>query len=209
MHNNARLLSALGSASYNVLLILCTLTLLSCHMQTPNALRIKKINDGEPLVVDIIDVWSYTKEGEVETVEEPIDWYVDVELVYVERGIGLPTYPTSYTARITDYTVTFTNISPAPPGEPPEVLNLSQVKEVCNFLITADPEGKKTVTQSICLIPKEWISQHEGDVEEGRVLRAKITFKGVDEISGKEVSGEGYLTINIANYEDNPNKKGE
>uniref|UniRef100_A0A7C6A9R9 Uncharacterized protein n=1 Tax=candidate division WOR-3 bacterium TaxID=2052148 RepID=A0A7C6A9R9_UNCW3 len=190
-------------------LFLSALVIVNCHIQNSNALRIVEINDGNPLYVDILDRWTYTEEGEVVEVETYSDWYANVEVVYVERGSGLPTYPTPYTARITEYTVTFTDITPTPPGETPSPVSLAPVKGNCNFLITADPEAKKGVVQSLKIIPKEWCVMHEGDVEEGRVLKAKITLKGTDEISGKEVSDEGYLTIDIGNYEDDPNKRGE
>lgn len=191
------------------LLLLCLflsgILILSCHRATPNALRIVNINGGETLTADTEDEWTTGSGEELEEHSETPSYSVEVEVSYTERGTGLPTYPTDYTARVTDYTVAFRDITPgAAPGE----FAPASVKGVCNFVVTSDPEGKKTVKQSILVLPASWIDDYP-ELEDGKILNAKITLRGKDIISNLDVTGEGILTITIANFEDDPNKRGE
>lgn len=198
MHKSVRLLF-LG-------LMILGLLVINCHKSTPNALRVMSINDGKAVEVDVLDHWSYTEPGAQEPTEVVTthDVIVPVELAYTEQGTGLPTYPGPYTAKITKYTVTFKDVTigtvETDYGDP--------VRGSCNFLITADPDMKNTVTQDIKIMPFEWIETNMGDLEDGMVLKATIRFDGLDEISGKAVSDSGYVTIDAADYEDDPNKIG-
>jgi len=186
-------------------LFLLGILILSCHRATPNALRVININKGQTLTADTEDEWTTGSGEELEEHSETPSYSVEVEVSYTERGTGLPTYPTDYTARITEYTVTFKDITPgATPGE----FVPTPVKGVCNFIVPSDPEGKKTVKQSILVLPAAWIEAYP-ELEDGKILNAKITLKGKDIISNLDVTGEGILTINIANFEDDPNKRGE
>jgi hypothetical protein len=70
---------------------------------------------------------------------------------------------------------------------------------------------KNTVTDGIKIMPAEWISLYLSDLEDTPdevVLKATIRLEGLDEISGKAVSDSGYVTIDAADYGDDPNKKG-
>ncbi|MEO0093555.1 MAG: hypothetical protein ABIK67_04795 [candidate division WOR-3 bacterium] len=177
----------------------------SCHRTTPKALRIVEINNGQILTADTQDEWTTGSGEELEEHSETPSYSVEVEVSYTERGTGLPTYPTAYTAEITDYTVTFKDITPgATPGE----FAPAPVKGVCYFVVPSDPAGKKTVKQSILVLPAAWIDQYP-ELEDGKVLNAKITLRGKDMVSNLEINGEGILTINIANFEDDPQKRGE
>jgi len=192
------------------LLFLCLFVLgllvIGCHKSTANALRVVRINDGKAVEVDVLDDWTYTDpDPEVGVVEVTTtsDVIVPVEVAYTEQGTGLPTYPGPYTARINKYTVTFKDVTTGTEtdyGEP--------VRGSCNFLIPADPDMKNTVIQDIKIVPFEWIETNMGDLEDGMVLKATIKLDGWDEISGKAVADSGYVTIDAADYVDDPNKKG-
>jgi hypothetical protein len=202
MHKSERLLV--------LVLFFLGLLVISCHRSTSNALRIVEINGGDPLIVDIEDVWGYTDEDgdwvDVSGEDAAYDQSAILEVTYTETGTGLPTYPTDYTVQITDYTVTFTDVTPRPAGSTPYTFD--PVRGGCNFLITADPEGKKTVKEPLIIVSREWIIRYFSELEDGVTLKAKITLKGKDQISGNDVTGDGYHTIDAANFEDNPKTKG-
>ena len=171
-----------------------------CH-RVSSPPRIVSINEGEPLDVDILDLWSYTEEGEEITVEEVPNVNAKVEISYYETGIGLPTSP-KYTAQLTRYTVDFTDVTTTPPT----LTNMDKVNGGCNIVIES---GDKNVTQSILLVSKEWIEKYSGELENGLVIRARIKFSGIELVSQKEItSTEGYITINMCDFEDDPKKRG-
>lgn len=203
MHKSVRLLF-LG-------LFILGLLVINCHKATLNALRVVSVNKGNVVSVDIVDNWTYTdpEDGSVVFEQSTPDVAVPIELAYTELGTGLPTYPGPYTAKITKYTVTFFDVSPgveeAPFGD--------AVKGACNFLITADPDMKNTVSQQINIMPADWIFTWMGDLMEEvppveKILKATVRLEGLDEISGKAVSDSGYVTINAADYIDDITKKG-
>jgi hypothetical protein len=189
------------------LLIFGFLTI-NCHKATPNSLRVVQINKGKAIEEDVVDYWTYTDPeggGVVETQSTP-EVIVPVEIAYTELGSGLPTYPGPYTAKITKYTVTVKDVTTGTETDLGD-----KIIGACNFLIPADPDMKNTVTQDIKILPYEWIITNLGDLEgsdEEKVLKATVRFDGVDELSGKTVSDSGYVTIDAADFEDDPNKLG-
>ncbi len=196
MHKSKRLLF--------LFVFLLGLLIINCHRSTPNSLRILKINKGLPLIADTEDEWTTGSGEEMESHAETPNYSVELEVAYTEMGTGLPTY-FSYRAKITSYTVTFTDITP---GSTPGEFSPAPVKGTCNLIITADPEGKDVVKQSLLILPAAWIDEYS-ELEDGKILNAKITLRGKDEISGLDVTGDGNFTINIKNFRDDPNKRGE
>jgi len=199
MHKSVRLLF-LG-------LFILGLLVISCHKATPNALRVMSVNQGNAVEVDVADHWAYTDpDGELVEGTSISDVIVPIEVAYTEQGSGLPTYPGPYTAKITKYTVTFKDVTTGTETDIGE-----KVIGACNFLITADPDMKNTVTQDIKIMPINWINNNLSqleDTDEEMILKATIRLDGLDEISGKAVTDSGYVTIDAADYVDDPNKLG-
>ncbi|MEO0130319.1 MAG: hypothetical protein ABIK76_01300 [candidate division WOR-3 bacterium] len=185
-------------------LFLLLFLLISCDIQHKNALRIKSINKDAPVKIDVIDVYTIGS-GEEATEEEAIwDQYASFEFVYTEFGLGLPTAPGTYTALLTDYEITFEDITPGMASE--DKFKGEKVKGKCNILIPSDPEGKKSVEAKVKIMPVSYIEMYLSELEEFRVLSAKIRFKGKDLLSEKDLEVEGYFTIDIADYYDDPKK---
>ncbi len=185
-------------------LFLLLFLFIACDVQHSGALKIVSINDNAPLRIDVLDVYSYKEEGEKYYDEAIWDHYTSVEFVYTEFGIGLPTAPGSYTALLTDYEITFEDVTPGLASE--EKFKGEKVKGKCNILIPSDPKGKKGVEAKIRVMPASYIEMYLGELEEHRVLAAKIKFRGKDLLSEKNLEVEGYFTIDIADYWDDPDK---
>lgn len=187
-----------------VVLSVLVINNISCNRTSPNSLRIISINDNRPKRIDIIDrfVDDYGDEHELIS-----DQYVSIEVGYIERGIGLPTYPTNYTARITDYRVKFKRIKVRPTDNDKWVLQ--DVTGVTNIAITADPELRNTVKSSITIIPWQWIEFYRDsfaqfDEGEGARLKATVILNGYEELTKTALSDTGQLDIDIADYWDDP-----
>lgn len=192
-----------GVMKYFYLFLLLFL-FIACDIQHTNALRIVSINNDAPLKIDVIDVYSYKEDGEKVYDEAIWDQYTSVEFVYTEIGIGLPTAPGSYTALLTDYEITFEDITPGLSSE--EKFKGEKIKGKCNILIPSDPKGKKSVEATIKVMPASYIEMYLSELEEFRVLSAKIRFRGKDLLSEKSLEVEGYFTIDIGDYIDDPDK---
>jgi len=187
-----------------LLLFFLVFILTSCDVQRKNALRIKSINEDKPLKIDVIDIYSYEEEGERVYEEAIWDQYVKIEFLYMEIGLGLPTAPGTYTALLTDYEVTFEDITPG--IAPEDKFKGEKVKGKCNILIPSDPEGKKDVEAIVKIMPASYIEMYLSELEEPRVLGAKIKFKGKDLLSDKPLEVEGSFTIDIGDYPDDIDK---
>ncbi|MEO0086552.1 MAG: hypothetical protein ABIK90_00535 [candidate division WOR-3 bacterium] len=185
-------------------LFLLLFLFIGCDIQHKNALRIKSINEDKPVKIDVIDVYTIGS-GEEATEEEAIwDQYTTFEFVYTEIGIGLPTTPGTYTALLTDYEITFEDLTPGLASE--DKFKGEKIKGKCNILIPSDPEGKKSVKAIVKIMPATYIEMYESEFSEFRVLGAKIRFKGKDLLSEKDLQVEGYFTIDIGDYDDDPQK---
>jgi hypothetical protein len=190
-----------------VLVGLMTLMYLSCDRTSTKAFRIVNINSGNPLIVDVVD-WAMVPDPEdpEDTISVGFtkDWIVPVEVSYIETGIGLPTYPTTYTARITDYIVKFKLLNDT------ATLILNQVNGNTNILVPSDPEGQKTVKANLNLIPKEWINQYVApylELEEsipGAMLKATVILSGYEELTRDPITDTSYFTVDIGDYYDDP-----
>lgn len=187
-----------------VIMGLITLTYLSCNRTSPDSLRIVGINNDGPLIVDIAD-WGM----EVDTISFDTvhvghiapDQVVPVEISYVEMGIGLPTYPTTYTARLTDYKVNFSNIHSTPTDTN---WDLNSVTGAMNVEVQANPEGTRIVTARIKAVPHEWMAMYYDILSPGVQIKATVIVNGYEELTQNPVSDTGAFTINFADYYDDP-----
>lgn len=197
---------------------LLVLTMLSCERHTStNGLRVLEINGNSPLEVDVAD---WTMIPDPDNPEDTIaiyivkDWIIPVKVSYVETGLGLPTYPTTYTARITDYKVSFSKVRNNPTDVP---WTLNSVSGATNMVIPADPNGRTTVTANIKVIPGDWIIYHFGrwisnrsdTIVNGAMLKATLVLNGYEELTRESVTDTAFFTIDIADYIDDPTRLGQ
>lgn len=196
-----------------VVLGLMTLMYFSCERTSPNSLRIVSINGNSPLNVDVRDWYVVSVDTSYDPPETTFDyvvkdWIVPMEISYVETGIGLPTYPTPYTARCTSYTVIFRRIDRQSVWRP------NNVTGAANIIIESNPTGKTVVKTSLNLIPSEWIQLYQDtlaptldptipSVSPEAVVKATVIINGYEELTRNAVVDTGYLTINFADYYDN------
>jgi hypothetical protein len=187
-----------------LVLVLLTLIYVSCDRTTPDSLRIVKINDGDPLIVDVAD-WGLIVDPE--DPEDTIltymtdDWIVPVEVSYVETGIGLPTYPTTYTARITDYKVQFSRIR-INTTDPSWQLN--SISGATNISVPSDPQGGSTVKANLKVIPKEWIQTYFDSLTQGAMVKGTLILSGYEELTRDAISDTSQFTIDFGDYYDDP-----
>jgi len=186
------------------LLLFLVSILTTCDVQRKNALRIKSINEDKPLKIDVIDIYSYEEEGEKFYDEAIWDHYARIEFLYTEIGLGLPTAPGTYTALLTDYEITFEDITPG--MAPEDRFKGEKVKGKCNIIIPSDPEGKKSVEAVVKVMPESYIEMYLDELSEFRVLGAKIKFRGKDLLSDKSLEVEGSFTIDVGDYVDDVDK---
>ncbi len=180
---------------------------LSCNQVTQKkTLVIRNVNDGESLTADILDYWSIGSGDDMEEFEETPSYSVPVEVSYFVGGNGLPSLITF--AQITDYTVTFKDVTPLDQGGTP-ITFTHRISGGCSFLVESDPEGGNTEEGIITVLTREWILLYFGELEDGKTLSATITLKGTDSGSGEDIEGKGSLLINIADFEDDPRTKGQ
>jgi hypothetical protein len=186
------------------LLLFLVSILTTCDVQRKNALRIKSINENKPLKIDVLDTYSYKEDGEKKYSDTIWDHYARIEFLYTEFGLGLPTAPGTYTALLTDYEITFEDITPG--MAPEDRFKGEKVKGKCNILIPSDPEGKKSVEASVKVMPVSYIGMYLDELSECRVLGAKIKFRGKDLLTDKSLEVEGSFTIDIGDYLDDADK---
>jgi hypothetical protein len=170
----------------------------SCSRNTPGALRIVSINEASPLILDIAD-WGIaydTLEAEsVHTYHIAPDQIIPVEINYNEPGIGLPTYPTTYTARITDYTVKF-----SPIGHPK--LILQSVSGATNISIQSGLTGNTKA--QLKMVPSEWMGLYYDSLAPGLMVKATVIVSGYEELTRNVIADTGMFTINFADSYDDP-----
>lgn len=186
---------------------------LSCSRSTPNALRIVEINKSGPLIVDVYDrAMIRDPEDPQDTTLIAVvfikDWIVPITVTYTETGIGLPTYPTTYTAKITKYTVSFENTKVRIGGVDVN-WKLSSLSGAANILVPSDPDGLSTITAQLKVIPKEWIEARADTLALGCMVKANIILEGKEELNGNVVVDTGAFTIDFADYYDDPIKVGQ
>jgi hypothetical protein len=189
--------------------------LLTTGCSTDRALRITRINKGEPVVSDLVDFGEIRiedEEGEVEifqVMEVPSD-IVEIEFQYVEIGLGLPTW-TPYWANIEKATIVYTNQET---GETYESVQVGMSADV-----ESDPEGDKLVRTEILIAPGRWkanafedeLQEAPEDDEYGVVamVTAHVIVEGHDYVSNKTVKAEKDVSIEFGNFYDEPSRLGQ
>lgn len=183
----------------------------SCQRTSPNSLKIVSINsNNDPLIVDVKDWYVVSIEEEDTTYGYLLkDWVVPVELSYYETGIGLPTYPTPYTARCTSYTVIFQKSDSNRPYA-------RKVRGATNIVIESNVESK--VKTNLKVIPIDWqefylgiiapTGNDEPGIATGPMVKATLIINGYEELTRNPIVDTGYFTINFGDYWDNPREIG-
>ncbi len=192
--------------------------ILSVSCQRENALRIVQINEGRPLMSDIIDFGeiSITEEGETEVyiiTQIPGD-IVEIELQYTELGLGLPSW-TPYVAHINRIEVEYSDVATTGPPQQFEY----DVSLPVDVAVKSDREGKKTTETEFMLVPAFWKEYYFADDAQDdptdddygvvATLEAKVTVEGYDEASGQKIEAEGEATVIIGNFWDDPDRLGQ
>jgi hypothetical protein len=189
--------------------------LLTTGCSTDRALRITRINKGEPVVSDLVDFGEIRiedEEGEVEifqVMEVPSD-IVEIEFQYVEIGLGLPTW-TPYWANIEKATIVYTNQET---GETYESVQVGM-----SAAVESDPEGDKLVRTEILIAPGRWkanafedeLQEAPEDDEYGVVamVTAHVIVEGHDYVSNQTVKAEKDVSIEFGNFYDEPSRLGQ
>ncbi|MEO0082011.1 MAG: hypothetical protein ABIL25_06945 [candidate division WOR-3 bacterium] len=194
----------------SVLAAACSFLLVT-GCQREGALRIVSINDGVPLVSDIIDFGEFTlpsepgEPPEVIQIEQIPEDNVEIQLQYVELGLGLPTW-TPYQAHITKIQIDYSDA--AGTQYDPAVMRT-------NIVIPADPEGKTVKKATFTLVPSWWKTKYFEDEAQGSpeeeygevaTLTAKVTVTGYDDASKKDIRAEAFTTIVMGNWWDEPSR---
>ncbi len=191
---------------------------LAVSCQRDHALRILGINDGQPVMSDIVDFGLIIEriEDEVDTTQIAVipDDIVTVDIQYVEIGLGLPTW-TPYTAQINKITVDYVDAGVIPG----EVVQYSSTTLPADITVQSDVDVKKFTTAEFTIAPSLWKEYHFGDEaqdewnedEYGVVahLSARVTVEAVDLASNKEVEAEAETEIIIGNFWDDPDRLGQ
>ncbi len=179
------------------------------------ALRITRINQGEPVISDLVDfgvIRLEDEEGEVELIsvsEVPSD-IVEIEFQYVEIGLGLPTW-TPYWANIERATIVYTNQET---GD-----NYESVQVGMSASVESDPEGDKLVRAEILIAPGRWkanafaddLQEDPEDDEYGVValVTAHVIIEGHDYVSNQTVKAEKDVAIQFGNFYDDLSRLGQ
>jgi hypothetical protein len=188
--------------------------LVTTGCQRENSLRIVAVNPTGELFGDLSDFATWVDPEEEDP--EPILIYVvpgdqaELELSYVEFGLGLPTW-TPYQAQIEQVTITYRSA-----GEPDEWEG-SYITYDTRIVVPADREGKKTTTATIPVITAEWKENWFGGEAAGypdelgpvATVIAEIKVKGFDQASGNDVEAEGAITIELGNWWDDIGRIGQ
>jgi len=194
------------------LFAVCGLVLFS-GCQRDGALRIVSINGGKPLMSDIIDFGELRipseepgEPPEIILIYQYPEDMVEMELQYVEFGLGLPTW-TPYQARINKIQISYSDATGT---------FYDPIVQRANIEVRADPDAKTSVKTTLSLVPAYWKTQYFADEaqddpyddEYGEVatLTAKVVIEGIDDASKKTVKAEGFATVIVGNWWDEPSR---
>lgn len=188
--------------------------LVTTGCQRENSLRLVSINPAGELFGDLADFTTFRDPEDPEAEPFLISLMpsdeVEIELQYVEFGLGLPTW-TPYEAQIEQVTITYRSA-----GEPDEWEG-SYITYDTRIMVPADREGEKTTLATITVMTAEWKEDWFGGEaagypdELGPVANviANIEVKGFDQTSGNTVEAEGATTIAIGNWWDDISRIGQ
>uniref|UniRef100_A0A7C4CBY5 Uncharacterized protein n=1 Tax=candidate division WOR-3 bacterium TaxID=2052148 RepID=A0A7C4CBY5_UNCW3 len=177
------------------------------------ALRIVSVNKGEPVRVDLADFGVYRDPEDPEA--EPVlfavtsEKVVDIELQYVEIGVGMPTW-TPYQASIRQFEITYRWVMGEEANSPPDRVRLPM-----RAAVVSDPSGDKTTTARLTIAPTAWqttffdIPDDPFEGSDPAVYSATIKVSGYDDASGMSLEAKTDVEVSIANYWDDISRIGQ
>ncbi|MBN2537940.1 hypothetical protein JXB37_06680 [candidate division WOR-3 bacterium] len=188
--------------------------LVTTGCQRDNSLRIIRAQGDNENFGDLSDFATYRDPTDPEADPELI--YVipgdlaELELQYVEIGLGLPTW-TPYQAHLEQATITYRSA-----GEPGEWEG-TYITYGIKIPVMADREGDKTTRATIPIMTSEWKEFYFGaeaaddpsDLGPVATVVAEIKLKGFDEASGRPVECENAMTIEVGNWWDDISRIGQ
>lgn len=200
---------------FGMLVSLAVLALaLVAGCQRDNALRIVAITPQGATFGDITDFSTWTDPEDPEPEPELIAFttsdIVEIELQYVEIGLGLPTW-TPYQAHIKRIDISYRDMS----SVPPKVLEPQKVTINTDIVVPADVKGIKTSKATFPIVTGGWKEKNlevAGDpTETGGDVTVKATIKisGTDDASGKQIEAQTDFTVNFSNRWDDPSRIGQ
>ncbi len=193
--------------------------ILTTSCQHERAMQIVSINDHEPLMSDIIDFGSITitepgEEPEIYLISQFPEDVVDIEFLYVETGLGLPTW-TPYKVQISKITIDYMDAEVLPEA----AQEYGRVILPASITVESDPEGEKTVTARFALAPAQWKEFYFGDDAQDApedddygvvaTVKAKVSVEGTDQATGNKVTASAEVTIVVGNFWDDPDRLGQ
>ncbi|MEO0085633.1 MAG: hypothetical protein ABIK37_03285 [candidate division WOR-3 bacterium] len=177
------------------------------------ALRIVSVNKGDPVRVDLADFGTYRDPEDPEA--DPVlfavttEKTVEVELQYVEIGLGLPTW-TPYQASLRQFEATYRWVMGEEANTPPDRVRLPM-----RGTVVSDPSGDKTSRAMITIAPAAWqetyfdIPDDPFEGSEPAVYTATIKVSGYDDASGLALEAKADVEVSFANYWDDVSRIGQ
>lgn len=177
------------------------------------ALRIVSINKGDPIRVDLADFATYRDPEDPQA--EPVlfavttEKAVELELQYVEIGLGMPTW-TPYQASLRQFEVTYRWVMGEEANSPPDRVRLPM-----RGTVVSDPTGDKTAKAIITIAPTAWqetyfdIPDDPFEGTEPAVYAATVKVSGYDDASGLSLEAKADVEISFANYWDDVSRIGQ
>ena len=190
------------------------------NVQRDDSLRIVGINRNEPIMSDLVDFGEITisepgEEPEIYPIFEIPTDVVEIELQYVEIGLGLPTW-TPYWASIERANISYQHVfhvdsDPIPIYDPIQVGMSASVE--------ASPEGRRTERVKLTIAPGWWKEQtfveylqratEDDDYGPVAQVRATVRVDGTDYVSGNRVQATKSCDIIFGNFWDDPSRLGQ
>lgn len=189
--------------------------LLTTGCQRENSLRIVSVNRGEPLMSDLVDFGEVTirepgEEPETYRISEVPTDVVDLDLQYVEIGLGLPTW-TPYIASLERATISYLNLET---GETYEAVQVAM-----SATVEADPNARRTERVRLTIAPGQWkarvfeeyLQTDPEDDDYGPVAQVKATIliEGFDYTTKNKVKAVKECDIIFGNFWDEPSRLGQ
>ncbi|HDQ99750.1 MAG TPA: hypothetical protein ENN51_05655 [candidate division WOR-3 bacterium] len=189
--------------------------LLTAGCQRDRSFRILSINQGEILLSDLVDFGEIVirepggEPERYEISEVPTD-IVDMDLQYVEMGLGLPTW-TPYLANVERATISYVNLET---GETYEAVQVA-----LSAAVQADPEGRRSTRVQIAIAPGQWkastfedylqTAPEDDDYGPVATVKATVTVEGIDYVSTNRVRATKDCLIIFGNFWDEPSRLGQ
>ena len=189
--------------------------LLTAGCQRDRTFRILSINQGEVLFSDLIDFGEIVvrepgEDPEIYRISEVPTDVVDIDLQYVEIGLGLPTW-TPYLANVERATISYVNLET---GEAYEAVQVA-----LNVSVEADPEGGRSTRTEITIAPGQWKARtfeeylqdtpEDDDYGPVATVKATVTVEGIDYVSNNRIRATKDCHIVFGNFWDEPSRLGQ